>query len=280
MITMPFLYRYAGMDYDQAVGTPLSLVGSAGSAVSANIQFYTGDTNLDSDWLLGKFVRLHTSSQPQMSFNVPVDTGVSSISTARYDVRVLVAVIDPANNLDDANDLVYVRTVMGHTNITSNLEALGYTGWPSAPAYTGVWGSTTGTLSTLVGATSPSPSSAKPWTTSLNGFTALGPIVAGANGEFTFTVPGAPGIVLHFGATNIVHSDGKGRWFEILVKLPACSSRVLKETSDFTDILGGALQPVDSQIENIPCAGRGACDASTGTCKCYGGFYGRACHRM
>ena len=276
MVSMPFLYRYAGMSSDMAVGTPLALIGVAGAN---NIQFYTGNANDNTAWSNGNFVRLHASSQPQMPFNVPVDTGVTSATLARYDIRILVAVIDPANNLDDLNDLVYVRVIAGHTNITSNLEAVGYSGWPAAPSYTGVWGATTPPA--LGGAFSPSlGGTPKPWYTGLSGFTALGPIVADANGELKFAVPGAPGAFLHFGKTNIVSTDGLGRWYEILIKLPSCSVKVLASASDFTDINGGALAPVDSQVENVECSNRGQCDRTSGSCSCFQGFAGKACHKQ
>jgi hypothetical protein len=275
MIAMPFLYRYAGMDTDTAVGTSLLTVGATGAT---NINFYTGDQNTDAAWAVGNFIRLHVTSQPSMPFNVPVDTGVSVSSLARYDLRILIAVIDPANNLDDPNDLVYVRTIAGHTNITSNLEALGYSGWPSTPAYTGVWGSTTSPA--LVGASSPGSTSAKSWTTSLSGFTPLGAIFADDNGQYTMAVPSLPGVLLHFGASNIVHNDGKGRWYEILVKLPDCSVDVLTTDNAFTDINGLTLTPPDSSVESVECSNRGICDRSSGTCGCFQGFYGTACQKQ
>lgn len=255
MVSMPFLYRYAGMDADVRIGTSFVTSGASGAG---NIQFYAGSRNTDADWNAGKFIRLHASSQPQMPFNVPVDTGVTSASKSRYDIRIMVAVIDPANALDDANDIVYVRVTSGHTNITSNLEAIGYAGWPTTPAYTGVWG-----------AINPSAASspAKPWKTTLTGFTPLGPIVADASGEFKMAVPGAPGVMLHFAKANVVANDGWGRWYEVVAKLPHCTVNTLDASGEFTAIDGSALTAVDAQVENVECSNRGACDRAGGLCK-------------
>lgn len=265
MVAMPFLYRYGGMDSDMRMGDTLVTAGAPGAG---NIQFYAGSANADADWSAGKFVRLHTSSQPQMPFNVPVDTAVSSSNAARYDIRILVAVIDPVNSLDDDNDLAYVRVVAGHTNITSNLEAIGYAGWPISPAYTGVWGA----INPIAGS-----SLAKPWKTTLSGFTPLGPIVADASGQFKVAVPGAPGSYLHFPKSNIVANDGQGRWYEILVKLPHCSVNVLDADNEFLGVGGGSLNAIDSQVENVECSNRGACDRTSGLCSCFEGYYGSAC---
>lgn len=268
MVAMPFLYRYAGMDTDVRIGQTLVTAGAAGAG---NIQFYSGSSNADAAWAAGKFVRLHATSQPNMPFNVPVDTGVSAGSTGRYDLRIMVAVVDPANSLDDASDIVYVRVTAGHTNITSNLEAIGYAGWPTAPAYTGVWGAIA-----PVAAASP----AKPWKATLTGFTSLGPIVTDAAGEFTMSVPGAPGVVLHFALANIVSNDGWGRWYEIVAKLPHCAVSVLDTTDEFLAIDGSSLAAVDAQVENVECSNRGECDRAAGSCKCFDGFYGPACSKQ
>ena len=267
MVPMPFLYRYAGMDSDVRIGTTLTTAGAPGTG---NILFYSGSRNADAAWSAGSFVRLHADSQPQMPFNVPVDGGVSAASPARYDVRILVAVVDPTNSLDDAADIVYVRVTAGHTNITSNLEAVGYAGWPSAPAYAGVWGAIAPTS-----AASP----AKPWTSTLSGFTPLGPIVMDAAGEYKMSVPGAPGALLHFAMPNIVANDGWGRWFEILLKLPHCAVSVLTADGQFASIDGAALRAVDEQVENVECSNRGGCNRDSGLCKvsarCEDGAWGR-----
>lgn len=255
VVAMPFLYRYAGMDTDARIGSTLTTAGATGSG---NVLFYSGSRNGEAAWLAGSFVRLHANSQPQMPFNVPVDGGVSAAALARYDLRILVAVIDPANSLDDAADTVYVRVTAGHTNITSNLEAIGYAGWPTSPAYAGVWGAIA-----PVSAASP----AKPWTTTLSGFTPLGPIVMDAAGEFKMNVPGAPGAALHFAKANIVANDGWGRWFEVLIKLPSCTVTPLTLDGQFNGLDGSTLYAVDAQVENVECSNRGACNRDTGLCK-------------
>jgi hypothetical protein len=266
MVAMPFLYRYGGMAADVPIGTTLTNIGSAGAG---HIAFYTGDRNTADDWADGQFVRVHASSQPQMPFNVPVDVGTSTgaPTTARYDVRILVAVVDPANSLNDDNDIAYVRVTAGHTNISSNMEAVGYAGWPSAPVATGVWGATSGTTP-------------KPWTTTLTGFTPLGPIVADAAGVFKMAVPGAPGVWLHFPKADIVQSDGKGRWYEVLLKLPHCSVTVLEADGQFAGVDGSTLNAIDAQVENAECSNRGACDRTSGRCACFEGYYGPACSKQ
>ena len=137
---MPFLYRYAaivGINKDISLGTIVSTIGSGGT--NANIMFFTGmffplflrftyvqkmekiyllfknqfpffkgNANTDADALTGKFLRLHSSSQPRIPYSSgeKVDTDVTTASLRRYDIRILVCVC----NLYHYNNFFYCKS--------------------------------------------------------------------------------------------------------------------------------------------------------------------------
>jgi len=233
IVRMPFLYRYAY--------TAVSALGASTAPVFA--------TGAASDFSTGTFVRLEATSQPQMPAGIAVDTGVSSSATARYDIRILVAVVDPAGDASDsAVDVYYTKVIAGHDNIISNSEKVGLVGvWSSANFYT-----------------------------TLDGFTFQGKIPADFG---KVPVDGAPGAYLEFPARNMMHTDNQGRWFEILIKLPHAVVTPVTEAQQMMDITNAHyLEPVDANVENVECANRGSCDRGTGACACYSGYTGVACH--
>lgn len=258
MVSMPFLYRYAGTKQDTPVSTTIS---SIGTGAGNRIDFFTGAANVDADAQAANFIRLNPASQPQMPPGVPIDTGVTASSLARYDMRILVAVIDPLDGIDSQVDVFYTRVIVGHQNITSNNERVGST--------------TKGPWTAAGGAT---------FTTTLDGFTFNGPIPLKADGSSVgdkVPVPGAPGVYLNFDSAmgrNYVRTDGYGRWYEILVKLPNCAVAPVTLPNQVKAFGASTyITPVDLNVENIECSGRGSCDTSAGLCKCYTGYYGVAC---
>lgn len=260
MVTMPFLYRYAGTKSDTPLAT--TIIGGdigSGSASTYAIDFFTGDANTNAGAAARNFVRLHPDSQPQMPLGMSVDTGVSATALKRYDMRILVAVVDPVGGGDSDVDLLYTRVIYGHDNIMSNKERVGTTG-------NGPWAAGTA------------------FTTTLDGFTLVGPIPLNAAGNAVATkvaVPGAPGTFLQFDTTagrNYVRTDGYGRWYEILVKLPACSVTPVTAANQVKELGSSTyIAPVDINVENIECSARGKCNRKTGACQCHTGFAGIAC---
>ncbi len=257
MVSMPFLYRYAGTIQDTAMSTTISFVGT-GTGTN-RILFFTNSANSNADAALGKFIRLSPNSQPQLPQGIAVDTGVSAVSLYRYDMRILVAVVDPSDGTDTPVDVFYTRVILGNTNISSANEAVGSTS-------AGPW------------------SSSKTFTTTLSGFTFNGPIPLNAAGtavSSSVPVPGAPGVYLSFDPTmgrNYVSTDGYGRWFEILIKLPACSVTPVTAANQVKNFGASTfITPVDTNVENVECSNRGTCDATVGKCTCFTGYYGVAC---
>jgi EGF-like domain len=263
-VNMPFLYRYAGQDADHAVQSTISNLASG----SGGIQFYTGDRNDVGAFNLGKFVRIHASSQPRLPPGMSPDASFSLISSRKYDIRVVVCVLDPPNGVDDANDIFYTRVILGNDVISSAKESFEFTDLSN----TGVWGKKSGVF--------------KSFTTTLQQFTFQGKIPnAGTDGTIRVQVEEVPGLYLQFplasdnaSPRNIVSSDGAGRWYEILVKLPSCQVTPGVTPTSFTTIDGNPIAVVDSSVENVECSRRGMCDRKSGTCSCFSGFYGTACN--
>lgn len=260
MVTMPFLYRYAGTKQDTPLATTIAGADiGAGSTATYAIDFFTGDANTNAGATARNFVRLHPDSQPQMPLGTDVDIGVSASSLKRYDMRILVAVIDPVGGGDSDVDLLYTRVIYGHDSIMSNKERVGST--TAGPWATGA-----------------------SFTTTLDGFTLVGPVPLNAAGSGVSTkvpVPGAPGTFLQFDTSagrNYVRTDGYGRWYEIMVKLPACSVTPVTAANQVKNFgLSTYVTPVDLNVENIECSGRGKCNRKSGACQCHTGFAGIAC---
>lgn len=241
MVKMPFLYRYSssssttlGMDFSAVSGTTFS--------------FYAGSANSQAAFDAKSFIRLSDLSSPQLPMGMSPDSGVSASSASRYDIRVVVAVQDPADSdsIDNQKDVYWTKVVYGHVNIATDTNE--YSGTTAS----GVWSASTGTY----------------FTPTLLGFTYRGLIPT----TLTVSVPGAPGVELHFPDTNMVSLDSKFRFFEILVKLPSCSVTPLVTGAEFLDVNGDSLEPVDSRIENVECSNRGQCNRVSGLCECYSGF--------
>lgn len=256
MVTMPFLYRYAGTTTDTPLGATVAVGATAGAY---HIDFATGSANSDVNAAAGNFLRLNAASQPQLPPGVPIDTTATAASPKRYDMRILVAVVDPLDGVDSPVDVFYTRVIVGHSNITSTNERVGATA-------SGVW------------------TSANSFTSTLDGFTFNGPVPLKADGTAVadkVPVPGAPGVYLSFNAAlgrNVVRTDGYGRWYEILVKLPNCAVTPVTQPNQVKAFGASTyVTPVDLNVENIECSGRGTCDNTAGLCKCYTGYYGVAC---
>jgi len=261
MVSMPFLYRYAGTVQDTPLGQAIAAadVGSLSSVASYQIRFFTGSANTDAGAAAGNFVRLHPDSQPQLPPGLGVDDAATAADAQRYDIRILIAVVDPSGSGDNTADVFYTRVIYGNDAINSNKERVG-------SSSNGVWGN------------------GKAFTTTLDGFTFNGPIPVASDGTSVASkvaVPGAPGVFLAFDSTlnrNYVASDNQGRWYEILIKLPAC--RVTPVTKANQVKAFGAstfIAPVDVNVENVECSSRGKCNRKTGTCACFSGFAGIAC---
>jgi hypothetical protein len=242
MVQMPFLYRYAS-----------SFVGTGGTAFSAvqgsTFSFFTGDANTDAAFTAVNFLRLHPLSAPQMPLGMSVDAGITGANTARYDVRVVVAVQDPDDGVDDsAVDVYWTKVIFGHTSIST--DSYEY----AAGTSTGVWSAT----------------KSSNFVPTLLGFTYRGFIPSDVT--HGVSVPDAPGVILEFPSTNVVSTNGNFRFFEILVKLPACDVTPLASADDFKDAAGNALTVVDPRIENVECSNRGQCNRKSGLCECFSGF--------
>jgi hypothetical protein len=252
IVKMPFLYRYSATRADMSSIDSYPVLPSA-----ATFDFYTGSANTDADYAAKKFVRLDPASLPRLPPGVEVDTGVSAANTDRYDIRVVVAVQDPADqtNSDSAVDVYWTKVTYTNTNITT--DVMEYR--TSTPQSAGVFSATK--ASNFVG--------------TLNGFTSRGFIPP----EKKASVPDAPGVILSFPDTNLITSDKNYKFFEILIKLPSCKVTPIT-TEGFRDVNGVEVAPVDVQVENIECSNRGQCNRETGACECFEGYFGLACHRQ
>ncbi len=253
-VKMPFLYRYAATRAEQ------STIDSYPVLPAASFDFFTGAANRDADFALNRFVRLADSSMPRLPPGVSVDTGVTSSNLDRYDIRVVVAVQDPAdqNSGDSPTDVYWTKVVYTNTNITTDVTEY----WESdgtSPQSAGVF----------------SDSKKSGFVGTLSGFVARGFIPP----EKKASIPDAPGVILEFPDVDMIHDDQHYKFFEILIKLPSCKvSPVL--APGFVDVDGLPIEPVDSQVENIECSNRGQCNRETGLCDCFTGYYGLSCHRQ
>lgn len=253
VVKMPFLYRYCA-----AQGATLDVAETALGTTAATIKCYTGDENTQANFVAGKFLRLHPDSYPQMPPGIAVDTAISSAAAyqKRYDMRIVVAVVDPKGDASDtAVDVYYTRVIIGHDNIMSDSERIGL----QAP-YNGPF------------STNPAYSMYP----SLNGFTYQGQIPASYE---KLALAGAPGVYISFPERDIVSTDTYMRMYEIMIKLPHATVTPVTAEEQVHTIDGiGWEEPVDIEVENIECSGRGTCDRSLGTCACYQGYTGVACH--
>jgi hypothetical protein len=252
IVRMPYLYRYAATRSEQSSVDQYPVLPSA-----ANFDFYTGSANLDADFNAKKFVRLDPSSMPRLPPGVTVDMGVSAANPDRYDIRVVVAVQDPADqtNSDSLIDVYWTKVVYTNTDITTDVTEYRTV----SPQTAGVYSS--GKASDFVG--------------TLNGFTSRGFIPP----ELRAPIPDAPGVILSFPDTNLIGGDQNYKFFEILIKLPSCKVTPIVAPG-YVDVDGVEIAPVDEQVENIECSNRGQCNRETGLCECFEGYYGLACHRQ
>lgn len=274
-IRMPFLYRYATAGQElsfsadgMTTSTSITQIENTGTAESTKFAFMTGTMNGialggSNRFDKGYIVRLHPDSQPQMLPGIAVDTAVSADFKRRYDMRILVAVVDPdGDGGDTPNDVYYTKVIVGHDNIMSDSERVGF-----EHPNNGVWGS---------GATAGSVKAFKP---TIKGFTYQGKIPP-FTGLSKVPLAGAPGVYLNFPSVNMVTTNNAGRWYEILIKLPHAVVTPISSANQIKEIdtTKGYVKPVDINVENVECSSRGSCDRSTGTCACYSGYYGNACH--
>lgn len=273
-IKMPFLYRYASTGADMAIdATVNSITADPNAVTNPTIMFLTGAMNGASiaagsgggdRFSKGYIVRLHPDSQPQMPPGIAIDMGVAPAFKRRYDMRILVAVVDPdVDGSNTANDIYYTRVIVGHDNIMSDSERVGFS------TDNGVWGKKP-------------DGTPKPFKASLNGFTYQGKIPADNNAYQKVQVAGAPGVYLTFPGIDIVTTNNNVRFYEILIKLPHAMVTPVSSANQILEIGSTTtyVKPVDINVENMECAGRGTCDRSSGTCACYTGYYGNACHQQ
>jgi len=253
IVRMPFLYRYASTVSEQA-----SIDEYPVKPAPAELNFFTGSNNLDSSFAALKFVRMDPSSMPRMPPGVAVDTGVTFTNLDRYDMRIAVACQDPADpyNSDSPIDVYWTKVTYTNTNITT--DVVEYYSNPSSQS-AGVFSAQK--QSNFVG--------------TLNGFTYRGFIP----NDMKASIPDAPGVVLSFPNTNMIHTDQYYKFFEILVKLPTCLVTPITQPG-YIDVRGDEVNVVSADVENIECANRGQCNRDTGACECFQGYYGIACHHQ
>lgn len=254
-VIMPFLYRYAATVSEQSSVDTFPVLPSP-----AVLTFFTGALNSDPDFNAGKFIRLHESSNPRMPPGVSVDTGVTFTNLDRYDIRISIAVQDPADptNSDTLTDVYWTKVTYTNTNITT--DVVEYTSAADATLQTaGVF----------------SVRKSKDFVGTLNGFTYRGFIPK----TLSASIPDAPGVSLLFPTTNMVKTNVNYKFFEIVIKLPSCSvSPIIKE--GYIDPEGQEIAPISPNVENLECSNRGECNRNTGTCECFEGYFGIACHRQ
>jgi len=251
MVIAPFLYRYAATD-SSSVGMAFD------STTSARYSFYAGTSASTAAFDAVNYVKLASSSSPQLPAGIEVDDKVSSSSAKRYDIRVVVAVQDPVDGVDDSEvDVYWTKVTYGHINIMADTFEYG------SSDKAGVW-------------SAESDGNEAEFVPTLLGFTYRGFIPLGELAE----IPDAPGITVEFPSRNMVSVSSNYRFFEILIKLPACKVTPLSIGDEFKDATGNSLVPVDARIENVECANRGQCNRKTGICECFSGFYGLACSQM
>jgi len=250
---MPFLYRYASTATEQSSVDIWPVL-----PAPATLNFHTGKFNSNMDFMDVQFLRLAQGSMPRMPPGVAVDTGVTFTDLNRYDVRVAIAVQDPADptNSDSPIDVYWTKVTYSNTNITTDIVE--FRSNPGAQA-AGVF------------AASKSPE----FVGTLNGFTYRGFIPDGLQAS----IPDAPGVILQFGATNVIFTDQNYKFFEILIKLPACAVSPIS-FEGYVDVTGSVVQPISPDVENIECSNRGQCNRHTGRCECFQGYFGIACHRQ
>ena len=224
----------------------------------AALNFYTGVNNDDANFKARVFLRLAEGSMPRMPPGITVDTGATFSDLARYDVRVAVAVQDPHDPTDSNSpvDVYWTKTTYTNTNITTDTTE--YYQNPAAQ--------TAGVFSAAKSAD---------FVGTLNGYTYRGFIP----NELTASVPDAPGVIVSFGGTDVVYTDSFYKFFEILIKLPACTVTPIT-TAGYIDVSGNEVMPISPDVENVECANRGQCNRATGECQCFQGYFGIACHRQ
>jgi hypothetical protein len=277
IVRMPFLYRYAATTQQR-----LKLDGTDASTPNPTFSFYTGDNNKDDIFNNVKpnegsypFIRLSPDSMPRMPLGVDIDAGAKAGTAAdamRYDIRIVVAV--QASTLQQSPtgvDTYWTKVTFGHSNIAADATEYNPLFLTATPPARGPFFKSAG-LSTNY------------WGT-LRGFTYHGFIPA----SNIASVPDAPGVILQFPSNNMIDTatysanERKFKFYEILIKLPKCDVTRIIAGGEFKEVGAGggaAITPIDQYIENVECSNRGQCDRMTGMCKCYGGYYGVACHRQ
>jgi hypothetical protein len=248
VVKMPFLYRYA------AVEGPTINQDLLKPATPFTLGYYTSNDNSAAFFSGKKFVRLDASSAPQLPPGVEPDNMLSGNALQRYDIRVVVATKSTGAPSTEANSF-WTRVTYGHANISA--QSSEYTDgkkgvWSDAQAPAG---NIDNFSPTLLGMT-------------FQGAIPLSKIVP---------VAGAPGVVLNFPDTKMNSDPNSYRFFEILIKLPACSVSPLIKGDEFKDVSGAVIKAVDARVENAECSNRGQCNRDTGLCECFSGFYGVAC---
>jgi len=260
IVNMPFLTRYASFPEYPSWDSTLNQIKTG---TPTPLSFYTFNT--DANFKTARnFVRLAPNASPQMPLGMSVDSEVVDETTRiaspyHYDIRIVIACQDPpnSNNAPSDVDVYWTKVTYGNTNISTDT-----TEYTSGLSATGVWSALASTASAF-----------QP---TLLVFTYRGFIPS----DLKTNIPDAPGVIIEFPSKNMVDTNMNFRFYEILIKLPACIVTPLVTGTEFKDVTGGAISPVDPKVENEECSNRGQCNRATGLCECFSGFYGISCSRQ
>lgn len=257
-VQAPFALRYVGHDAEHDYGT--SVVRMAPINYNANPYHAHQDK---------KIVTITDDSDPRLPYG-----GVSNTreaGTNRFDVRILVVVVDIGDGNDDDQDLWY-HSVGYYDGTTDTADSPQLAGGDYAqeirfkPSETNT--ANQKQFPTLDDTASTNPSFTIDNSGNAGGttMTSHGPLPDTAHTRIP--VPEAPGIYLNFPDSNMV-ADDRMRVFEITYKLAECT--VSEVTANQKEI--------SKYVELMECSGRGECDYSSGECECHQGYYGNACSK-
>lgn len=263
LVKMPFGVRYVGHDTALSLATVFSNNnGKASSdATTSNLDVVNYNADPYNAYKAHKIVMLAADSDPRLPLHAKLNNQVDGLQ--RFDMRVEVLVVDRVDGAtptaDAAQDLYFYR--VGYYTDQGD-EADGSFTSSSYEDDDKRWlpSETTPANKKMF----PTPTSATSYV--FEGFTAGGRIPLKSHNRVR--IPELPGTYLNFESPNMV-GDGEIRAFEIAIKLPTCSVEVEEGAA-------GELA-LGSYVELLECSGRGSCDYTSGECKCFEGYYGRAC---
>eukprot|EP01138_Halocafeteria_seosinensis_P008813 gb/GECG01009008.1/.p1 GENE.gb/GECG01009008.1/~~gb/GECG01009008.1/.p1 ORF type:complete len:438 (+),score=53.56 gb/GECG01009008.1/:1-1314(+) len=239
-VKIPYAVRYVSTG-----SFPLSAFNTSGASIPIDAAPLNRNSQIQQAWDAKQVVLLHPESDP----GLPAGEGWVVNADEEFDVRISLLLIDKKGGVDSW----YAH--VGGNNAGENSLALEELNGQMEPGD--------------VHASPPLPDIGESATRVPPGYTFMGNIPTSGDAYKRLPIPNLPGVWVRLPSADMV-DQGEARLFEIMYKLPKCSTAHVSEDPENSET-------VSRHVENAECSQRGLCDYSTGQCECFAGFSGLSC---